>query len=135
MTRDGSTPRTRERGCFASFTPAGAHRGALSVVPNRDRLERNERSDILLLLAETDGDATLDFAETRPEFPRVTGDPAQGMERPLRRRDWVGDRQRIELTGSQPAIEAPGARTKISTRRFWARALGFFEGTRGWCGP
>lgn len=47
----------------------------------------------------------------------------------------AGGLQRIELTGSQPAIEAPGARTKISTRRFWARALGLFEGTRGWCGP
>jgi len=42
-----------------------------------------------------------------------------------------GGAQRIELTGSQPAIEAPGARTKISTRRFCARALGVFAGTRG----
>lgn len=97
--------------------------------------ERNKRSDRLLPIQEIVGDDALDFVETRIESPRVTRDAVHRTERSLRRRASVGASQRIELTGSQPAIEAPGARTKISTRRFCVRALGLFEGTRGWCGP
>ena len=36
------------------------------------------------------------------------------------------------VPGSQPAVEAPGARTKISTRRFCRRASSDLSATRGW---
>jgi len=101
--------------------------GDLYLVQHGDHSENNFRPESVLRIRDTDGDDTLDKAETLFEFPRVTGDAANWYEHNVHSVVAGPDGQSIYVvSGDRNGLPCPEGRTP----KHWNRDSWEFEYTK-----